>query len=59
MLYQTNAIFTDKRPVTCKLLNNFGNLWEIEYNNGIGIVTTKVDPKELVHLDYCEGEISQ
>jgi hypothetical protein len=59
MLYQTHAIFADKRPVTCKLLNNFENLWEVEYNDGIKIVTTKVDPKELIALDYCENEISQ
>jgi hypothetical protein len=59
MLYQTHAIFADKRPVTCKLLNNFENLWEVEYNDGTKIVTTKVHPKELTTLDYCEGEISQ
>ena len=59
MLYQTHAIFEDKRPVTCKLLDNFENLWEVEYTDDDKIVTTKVDPKELTVLDYCEMEISQ
>ena len=59
MLFQSHAIFTDNRPVTCKLLNNSESLWEVEYSNNGTITTTKVDPKELISLDYCQGEISQ
>ena len=59
MLFQSHAIFSDKRPVTCVILDNSESMWEVEYNNGGTIVTTKVDPKELTPLDYCEREISQ
>jgi hypothetical protein len=59
MLFQSHAIFADNRPVTCKLLDNSESLWEVEYSNNGTITTTKVDPKELISLDYCQGEISQ
>jgi hypothetical protein len=59
MLYQSHAIFSDKRPVTCVILDNSESMWEVEYNNGGTIVTTKVDPKELTPLDYCERDLSQ
>ena len=59
MLFQSHAIFTDNRPVTCKLLDNSESLWEVEYSNNGTITTTKVDPKELTPLDYCERDLSQ
>jgi hypothetical protein len=59
MLYQSHAIFADKRPVTCVILDNSESMWKVEYNDGTKIVTTKVHPKELTALDYCEREISQ
>lgn len=59
MLFQSHAIFTDNRPVTCKLLDNSESLWEVEYSDNGTIVQTKVDPKELISLDYCTHEISQ
>ena len=59
MLFQSYAIFTDNRPVTCKLLDNSENLWEVEYNNDGINIKTKIDPKELFLLDYCIQELSQ
>lgn len=59
MLFQSHAIFIDNRPVTCIILDNSESMWEVEYNNGDTIATTKVDPKELTPLDYCERDLSQ
>lgn len=59
MLFQSCSIFTDNRPVTCKLLDNSESLWEVEYNNNGIITKTKIDPKELFLLDYCIQELSQ
>ena len=59
MLFQSHAIFTDNRPVTCVIFDNSESMWEVQYNNGDTIVTTKVDPKELTPLDYCERDLSQ
>lgn len=59
MLFQSHAIFTDNRPVTCKLLDTSESLWKVEYSNNGILVQTKVDPMELISLDYCTHEISQ
>jgi hypothetical protein len=59
MLYQTQKIYKEGIPVTCKIIDNSKETWIVEYyENGV-FMQTEVDPSDIVFLDYCESELSQ
>ena len=59
MLYQTQAIYKEGIPVTCKIIDNSKRNWIVEYYDDGVFVQTEIDPSEILFLDYCESEISQ
>jgi hypothetical protein len=59
MLYQTQSIYKDGSPVTCKIVDNSKNPWIVEYYDSGTFVKVEVDPSDIISLDYCTSDLSQ